>query len=136
MVFFGIPKQGNSGAFLASVLCQQMATPEQKGQPLPYVLLRTVASQMCGKPSGHWSHDHQTLRLLPGLMRMLLKCTFDFSSHCFCSSSASMLRMGPSSSCCCVGDCCLRLPSLLLLMSETVSASQHACVKSQQASRV
>ena len=42
-----------SGAFLARVLCWQMALPEQKGQPVPWVLRQTATSQMCERPSGH-----------------------------------------------------------------------------------
>ena len=102
------------GAFVASVLCWHTAVPEQKGQPFPRVLLYTAASQTCGRPSGHWSHDHQTLRLLPGLMLMLPRCKLRCTCHWDCSPFASKLILGPTSPGCSLCTSCML--SLLMLV--------------------
>jgi len=58
-------------------------------------------------------------------MIMSPRCWLSFSCHCPCSSSASRLMLGPHPlNCFCCGCC---QPELLLLMSEAISADQHAC---------
>ncbi len=52
MVLLGIPKQRNFRR-LSGKCVVLTKVPEQKGQPVPYVLLRMVAFQVCGKPTGH-----------------------------------------------------------------------------------
>ena len=94
------------GAFLASVLCWQIAWPEQKGQPAPWVLLLIFASQTWGRLSGHCLHDHHTLWWLLGLMTRLPRCMLRSSCHCACSCFASRLMVGPTCLGCAFNGCC------------------------------